>query len=441
MSIQTTTLGFTNSLQRLVWPSGADVPVTAYLWGGGGGGGGNDSAAGGPGGGGGFTEITFTVSAGDVIDVAVGGPGGGGASGRGSAAGGSAGASYVSEQIFDTRSAVSSPPVIASTNSAYVSFLNSYGIWVNPVSARDFDRSYTVNFPLTGKYTFTSSADNYADIYLDGDLVGHVPGYSATYTFDRDVTAGNHTIRIVAVNTGGPGSVALTVSGGTSYSGGRGGAAGPAGSSGGGGGGGGATVLFKNGTPVAVASGGGGGGGAGNRGISRGDAAPGSDGQAAEGITAGQNGQSHPGDGGGAGGGGGGLGGGNGGLVRDGDQGARAGAFGLSTSPAQTPNGPNAGNNLSPFYIGSVGTGGATASGGTAGAAVLVFNVPGIFVKDGPSFEPVNKIWTLVENKWEEVKIAYIKTDGVWTPIAGSFAPAFSKITGNFGINPRTAVS
>jgi hypothetical protein len=439
MAELTRSLGFTNSIQRLVWPRGNNIPVTAYLWGGGGGGGGNDSGIGGAGSGGGFSKVSFFVNEGDVIDVAVGGAGGGGASRQSSAPGGSAGASIVSQQIFDTRSAVTSPPVIASTNTAYVSFLNTYGVWVNPTSARNFDRSYVVNFPFTGVYTLTTSCDNFAEIYIDDAFIGTAPGFKDTYALTATVDAGNRILRIIAVNTGGPGSVAVTINGGTSYSGGRGGRAGPSGSSGGGGGGGGATVLLRNGVPVAIAGGGGGGGGAGNRGTRNGDSAPGTAGHSGTGINAGQNGQQKSTDGGGGGGGGGGDRGGNGGFVRDGDQGAFAGAFGISLGEnTDNPANQNAANRNNEFYVGSVGSGGSTASNGTSGYAVLTFDVPGIYVHGGTSFQPVQQAWIKNNDVWQEIRGTYIKINDIWVPVQGSQAPDFVRISGNFGISSRS---
>jgi hypothetical protein len=419
----------------LIWPSGTDIPVTAYLWGGGGGGGGFDAQPGGSGTGGGFTEVNFSVSAGDVIEVAVGGGGFGGPNAKTGGVGGVAGASYVSGLLFDTRSATAiDGPVIASTNTAYVSFLNTYGVWVNPVSARDFDRSYVVNFPVTGIYTFTTSADNSAELFVDGIFIGVVPGFTATYTLTTAVVAGNHTIRIVAVNTGGPGSVALTIDGGVSYSGGNGGRPGASGTSGGGGGGGGATVIFKNGIPLAVAAGGGGGGGGGRN--SAGANAPGSQGQATEGEFAGQNGQNRSTDGGGGGGGGGGLAGGNGGLIVSGDSGGDAGAFGLSSSPSQNPNGLTPGGTNSQYYTGGAGQGGGPSSNGATGAAVLLFNVPGVFVHTDILFAPVKQIWAKVNEAWQPVQTTFVKSHGSWTATLDSFVPTFTTID-NFGIAPR----
>jgi hypothetical protein len=429
-------------VQRLVWPTGTNIPVTAYLWGGGGGGGGFDARPGGAGSGGGFTEANFSVSAGDVIEVAVGGGGAGGPSGATGGVGGVAGASYVSdsgaELSFNTRSAATSPPVVPSTNSAYVSFLNTYGVWVNPITAANFDRSYVVNFPSTTNYTFTASADNSATLYLDGTLIGTVPGFTSTVTLTVRIFAGNHTIRIVGVNTGGPGSVALTINGGggvdSSFSGGSGGRPGTSGTSGGGGGGGGATVIFKNGTPVAVAGGGGGGGGGGRN--SAGDSAPGSRGQAASGESAGQNGQDRTTDGGGGGGGGGGLGGGNGGLIVAGDSGANAGSFGLSSGPSQNPSGRTPGGTNNPYYRGQAGVGGGASANGSAGVAVLLFDLPGSFVHTGVSFVPIQQTWINVNGAWQPTQAVYIKNNGVWASTVDSFPPTFSP-TGNFGVAAR----
>lgn len=429
------TLGYTPGVQQLVWPSGTNVPVTAYLWGGGGGGGGFDARPGGAGSGGGFTEVSFTVSAGDVIKVAVGGSGSAGPSSARGGVGGVAGGSYVSGLLFDTRSAASSPPVVPSTNSAYVSFLNTYGVWVSPTTAANFDRSYVVNFPTTGNYTFTASADNSAKLYVDDTFIGDVPGYTATYALTTSVFAGNHTIRIVGTNTGGPGSVALTIDGGTSYSGGTGGRPGASGTSGGGGGGGGATVIFKNGVLLAVAGGGGGGGGGGRN--SSGASAPGARGQAAEGVSAGQNGQDRTTDGGGGGGGGGGLGGGEGGLIVSGDSGANAGSFGLSSSPFQNPNGRTPGGISNAYYTGSAGYGGTERNNGSAGMAILLFDTPGSFVHTDVSFEPVRQTWVKVNEAWQPTQAVYIKQDGVWVPTLDSFAPTFASTGSEIGTAGR----
>jgi len=433
--------GYTGSLQRMVWTLGNNVPVTAYLWGGGGGGGGNDSNAGGSGGGGGFTTARFTVNVGDVIEVAVGGGGGAGQSGRSSGAGGVAGASYVNDEIFNLRTASSSPAVYPQFNSAYCTFLNTNGVWVNPSSAATFDRSYTVNFPVTGNYQFTACADNSARFYVDGQEVFYADNFKSPWTVGYAVEAGNRTVRVVGTNTGGPGAVALTIGQGISYSGGRGGNSGGAGSSGAGGGGGGATVVVLNGDILSVAGAGGGAGGGGNSGAATGQSAPGTRGQGtpSEG-GAGQNGTNKDGDGGGGGGGGGGVYGGNGGIVPSGDQGGYAGVYGLSSGSYENPSGRNPGGRSNSYYRGATGLGGTNTVPGNAGYAVFEFEVPGTFVHTGESFRPVIQTYVKANNTWNAVESTYIKQDGVWVPINGSYAPSWESIPGRFGVNPRAGV-
>lgn len=433
--------GYTGSLQRMVWTQGNNVPVTAYLWGGGGGGGGNDSNRGGNGGGGGFTEVQFVINAGDVLEVAVGGGGGPGQSGAANAAGGNAGASLVVQNDFNTADNAASPPVFRQFNSAYCGFLNTYGVWVNPTSAAVFDRTYTVNFPVTGNYQFTASVDNYATFYIDGIEAFFANSYTNEYTVSIPVSAGNHSIRILGINTGGPGAVALTINQGLSFSGGRGGNAGASGSSGAGGGGGGGTVVLLNGTPIAAAGGGGGGGGGGNAGVAIGESAPGDRGQAPVGENAGQNGSNKPGDGGGGGGGGGGWGGGNGGTTPSGDSGGYAGVYGLSSGNNQNPVARTPGGASNPYYRGSIAQGGAFGGGfGGPGYAVFEFQVPGTFVHTGGSFQPVIQTYVKLNNAWQPVQSTYVKKDGVWNMINGSSAPVFGTVSGRFGINPRDGI-
>lgn len=438
MSLVVRPVGFANTLQRLVWPQGTNVPVTAYLWGGGGGGGGNDSNSGGSGGGGGFSQVSFTVSAGDTIDIAVGGGGGAGASGRGSAAGGSAGASYSVDEVFSTLDIASSPGNFRYTNGAYCSFLNQNGIWNITPSAAIFDQTVNVTFPTSGYYTFTGSCDNYATIFVDGSAVLSIPDYHYTVASSVYVSAGTRPVRLYGVNTGGPGAIGLTIVGGNSYSGGHGSAAGPSGSSGGGGGGGGASVLFLNGTEIAVAAGGGGGGGGGNVGVAVGESAPGQRGQATPGLNAGQNGQTKGGDGGGSGGGGGGWGGGNGGSAVGGDQGGYAGAYGLGYGFSANPSGRTPGGTSNQYWISGVGLGGLPTRPGTSGYAVFEFNIGGTYVHYSGSFTQTNTTWVKANGAWSPVQATYVKKDGVWSPVNGTFAPTFAALSGNWGVNPRS---
>jgi hypothetical protein len=436
--------GYTGYLQRLVWAQGDNVPVTAYLWGGGGGGGGADSNSGGSGSGAGYTQVNFVVNEGDIIEVAVGGKGTSGQSGAGNAAGGEAGASFISDFDFNTRDAVTSPPVFAQFNSAYCTFLNNYGVWVNPTSAAVFDRSWTVNFPTTGNYQFTMAADNFARCYVDGVEVFYSDNFTNPWTVGYPVTAGTRTIRIVGDNTGGPGAVALTIANsinGESFSGGRGGNSGPSGSSGAGGGGGGATVIILNGTAIAAAAGGGGGGGGGNSGAATGGSAPGPNGQAAPGDNAGQNGTNKAGDGGGGGGGGGGWGGGQGGTCPGGDQGGLAGSYGLgSGTVVANPSGRTAGGTSNQYWRNAGQGGTANGGNGTTGYAVFEFDVSGLFVHVNGVFNPVNETYVKANGVWNQVRSAYIKQGGAWLPVNGSITPQFENVVDRFGVNPRSGV-
>lgn len=437
-------LGYSGSLQRLVVPENFGASITAYLWGGGGGGGGGPDASvsGGRGGGGGYSVVNFTVSDGDVIEVAVGGGGERGYVGGG-ARGGNAGASYVPIVFNSAVPPSGQPEVYRYTNGAYCSFLNIYGVWGASTYETTFDRTYTVYFPTTSTYTFTASCDNYGTIFLDGFSILDIGGYTQTYTTSFTVDAGYHTVREYGVNIGGPGALALTITGSAtlSYSGAYGGYSGGSGSSGSGGGSGGATVLLLNGTAIGVAGGGGGGGGAGRFGSNLPNAnAPGPRGNQIAGTNNGQNGQNFSGDGGGAGAGGGGYGGGNGGLTAGneitGEAGSNGGNYGTST---ENPSGTTPGGTGNLYYPGVAGRGGTQNTTGYPGYAAIEFNVYGSYIKDSGTYQAIQKTWVKHNSAWQEVQKTYIKDNGEWKPIQGSVAPNFSTVAGYFGIDARSA--
>jgi hypothetical protein len=436
-------VGYTGVVDEIVWPSGLgdNVGVTAYLWGAGGGGGGNDSATGGRGSGGGFSTCNFTLNEGDNIKIAIGGPGGPGATGVRGYGSGTAGASLTSGPLFTTRQG-SDPPAFAKFASAYGTFLNTYGVWESNTTAGIFDRTYVINAPLSANYTFTMSSDNIARCFVDGTERFRSDSYVEPYQAIISLSAGLHTVRIYAVNTGGPGSVALTINGGFSYSGARGGDAGPSGTSGAGGGGGGATVLLLNDVIVAVASGGGGGGGGGNRNPAPGENAPGQRGQALPGITAGQNGANKNGDGGGGGGGGGGFQGGNGGLADGGDIGGGAGSNGQGYSingPVFNSQTQSSAGSTYPYYSGERGRGGDARQSGTAGYAVLSFLLKDISVKYNGQWQDAQKKWVKVGGVWQPISDIYVKQNNQWQPTRSVFAPVFNTYPSLFGIVSREA--
>ena len=440
MATVTRFLGFTNGAQRLTW-TGPPGTIYAHLWGGGGGLGGSDAFGGGNGTGGGYAFNSFTVVDGDVIDVAVGGPGSNGASSARGSGGGAAGAGLTGGLLFNSRTTSASPPVGVYFDSNWGSFLNTYGIWeAGSAGFTNFERTYLVNFPSTTTYTFTFSVDNYGDVTVDGATVISLSGsspsnYNRSYQTTVTVLAGLRTLRIRGVNTGGPGSVALTIASGNVLSGGRGGNPGPAGTSGGGGGGGGATGILLNTNILAIAAGGGGGGGGGRFGA--GQSAPGPQGQANSGIYPGQDGQDHPSDGGGGGGGGGGFAGGNGGAVSGGDAGALAGAFGLSSAPGENPSGVNPGGRSNQYYASGVAQGASELQPATAGYAAIVIETTGINVHNGGQFVPVQQSYVNTAGTWQPVKALWVKESGIWKPVAGSLPPVFGTVPNTIGVNSR----
>jgi hypothetical protein len=457
--------GYTGTLQQITWTQGDNVPVTAYLWGGGGGSGGSSysgAAIGGAGGGGQFSQVNFTINNGDVLEVAVGGPGQGGDNYSTSAAGGSPGASLLVSEIFNTRTAtpVSGPggPVLPQFNSRYCTFLNVNGVWINPSSAGVFDKTYSVTFPESGNYQFQASADNSAKFYFDDTEVFTAFDYGTTYEIGYPVTAGTYNLRIVGTNTGGPGAVALTITRGSSYSGGRGGNSSTESiiwaitqASGGGGGGGGGTVLILNNTVIGVAGGGGGGGGA-SWATGSGQSAPGSSGQATPGQTAGQNGTTPlnytivNGSGGGGGGGGGGAAGGNGGYTPQAGV-SSAGSYGGGLGIVSNPAGRLPGGTDNQYWVPSVGYGGrqraygpSETGNGVSGYAMFVFDVNGIWVnQSGQGWQQTRDAYAKVNNTWNKVQGVWIKEAGVWEPVISSYAPDWVPISGRYGINPRAA--
>jgi hypothetical protein len=449
MATTTRFLGFTNGTQRLTW-AGPPGTIYAHLWGGGGGWGGNDAFSGGNGTGGGYAFNSFTVVDGDVIDVAVGGPGGNGISNNRGYGGGAAGASLVANSLtFDTRTTAISPPVGVYFDPNWGSFLNTYGVWeASTAGAVNFERTYSVNFPTTGLYTFTFSVDNYGDVSVDGVIVISLAGksranFTTSYQTTVNISAGFHNIRVRGVNTGGPGSIAVTIAGGVTLSGGRGGSPGPTGSSGGGGGGGGATGILLNNTILSVAGGGGGGGGGGR--ISGGQSAPGNRGQASAGVYAGQDGRDHPSDGGGGGGGGGGWAGGNGGSVSGGggeveDGGGLAGSFGLGKAPSENPSGRNPGGRNNQYYKSGVAQGASASQPATAGYAAIVIETTGTNVHDSGQFLPVKQTYIKDSGIWKPVSALWVKDGGIWKSVAGSVPPVFGLIPDTIGVNSRPFV-
>lgn len=458
MPARSRTIGYCGSaLELTVYPLTAEAQVTAYMWGGAGGGGGGDgSRSGGNGTGGGFAIATMGAVTGDVLRLFIGGGGGGGAGATRGGGAGTAGSSYIGREVFGTRNLVGQFGLVARTLSyAWSSFMNANAVWL-PYDAGSVDVTTTISVPSTGNYELQGQCDNAAVFYIDGNTVLTTDGYGgAPNTAVVALTSGNHTLRIIGTNYGGPAGVAFTITSGDSFSGAPGGNAGPAGSSGAGGGGGGATLILLNDLIAGVAGGGGGGAGAGNTGAN-GQDAPGSTGQTTTGYN-GQSGQNQPGDGGGGGGGGGGWdgadgGGGNGGLAGSGDVSGFAGGNGLSYSNAGAggnPNGRIPGGNTDSNYVsgtalggfgGYKGSRGANGQAGGNGYAVIYLTVPGVFVHDASGgWVATEEVYVKVNGVWETVNAIYIKRNGEWIEASGDGTTNFLSIPGFFGVVARPA--
>ena len=453
-------IGYSGSaLELTLYPLTNDAQVVAYLWGGGGGGGGGDGGRpGGNGTGGGFSAVTLLGNnTGDQLRLFIGGGGGGGGIGGG-AGGGTAGASYIGREVFNTRNLVGQFGLVARTLSyAWSSFMNAYAVWL-PYDAGTVDVTTTISIPATGNYELQGQCDNAAVFYIDGAVVLTTPGFQgAPNSTVIALSSGNHTLRIIGTNYGGPAGVAFTIGNGDSFSGGAGGRSGPSGSSGAGGGGGGSTVLLLNGSVAGVAAGGGGGPGAGING-SVAVNAPGSTGQSASDYN-GQAGQNHPSDGAGGGGGGGGLspsgygfgGGGNGGFCGSGDTAGTPGANGLSFSNvnlASNPIGRLPGGTPDINYRSNTAMGGfggyqwSSASGqpGDNGYAVIYMTVPGVFVHNNTGgWVATEEIYAKVNNVWQTVNTIWIKRNGNWIEAAGDGTTNFLPTEGFFGVVSRPA--
>lgn len=364
--------------------------------------------------------------------------------------------------IFDTRSAVASPPlsiptfIVDSTN-IYSNLMFDFGMWEAEPKATSCSRTYTnVYFPYTGVYQVEMSAANTATLTIDGTPVYTTPGsdsYSTAYTTDVTVSQGYHTVSFSASfsQTALPSAgVAIVIS--KSWSGATGGLAGPVGTSGGGGGSGGCTTLVlnprtPNETLIAVAVGGAGGGGAGNSDGGIGEAtAPGPRGQTAAGVSSPQTGQNQgdlyqDGGGGGAGGPGGPGGAGLNGYSSEGDAYGQAGSVGLSyLNPIATGTVVNP-TSLTvafqgPYYdlLPGVGQGGGPGSlQGNNGGAVFIFTSFGPRVKTAGGWQEVKTIFVNVNGEWKQIDGMYVNDAGVWEPVVGTFVPTFESQADDWG--------
>jgi len=108
---------------------------------------------------------------------------------------------------------ISDTTIARSTNANYNDFLNQYGVWLKNTSAATFDKTVNVYFPKTANYIITGCSDNSGAVYIDGVLKLGIGDLANTYNASVAVTAGMHSVRLLGVNSGGPGSMAVTIEG------------------------------------------------------------------------------------------------------------------------------------------------------------------------------------------------------------------------------------
>lgn len=115
------------------------------------------------------------------------------------------------------------------TNNAYNAFLNSHGVWAafgnpaRPLNARTavnpYDRTWVVNFPVSGNYLFQAAWDNAGSISVDGvSMISRFTGDdSGTFQTVTEATkyieAGFRNVRMYADNYGGPASISCLITG------------------------------------------------------------------------------------------------------------------------------------------------------------------------------------------------------------------------------------
>ena len=167
--------------------------MLAVAGGGGGGAGLSLNLAGGGGGGGGSggyqTSQNVPVIPGETLTVVVGN--------------GGTKATAISGQVYVT------------SDSAWSSFLNTYGVWVSsdgvsPVGVPvTFSRMWVA--PYSGSYTLQLSTDNAGSVSIDGTSIGSYSDYATVASFGFSANQGNRVVSVTATNYGGPGGIAAAI--------------------------------------------------------------------------------------------------------------------------------------------------------------------------------------------------------------------------------------
>ena len=101
--------------------------------------------------------------------------------------------------LFDSRyPPAQGAPVVPASSGAWNEWMNKHAVYTGDSNA-DFDRTYTLTFPITGTYEFKGSVDDSGWVDLDGSQI-FVPGGFADQPRVQliDVAAGVHTIALHA---------------------------------------------------------------------------------------------------------------------------------------------------------------------------------------------------------------------------------------------------
>jgi hypothetical protein len=214
------------------------MPGSDYVGGGGGSYGGSGFSGGG--GGGGSASVIFVNGTAKVVAAGGGGGGGGGqfspgqnnlgtpgtagttqggngqsrGGGDGAGGGGGGGGQSLFVLTWSTLDLLSTAGYFRVTNPNYGNFLNTYGVW-NVASSSNFDQTIIINFPSSGYYTVSGSCDNSGALLLDGAQVLSIDGFAGDPNISTFyATGGNHSVRLIGVNTGGPAAYGATITGG-----------------------------------------------------------------------------------------------------------------------------------------------------------------------------------------------------------------------------------
>jgi len=241
--------------KTFIMPAGFESNVTIHCWGAGGGG-----TIGASGGGGGYASTLAQIPAGAVVRLQIGQPGTNGDRRTGGLGGthpsytryrgGSAGSAY--DEDWDTGAGgggggasavvVDNSPVCVGAGGggaggpgddsnagnpgnpggvypgsatdiypvtlsyAWCQFMNDYAVW-GPFSPF----TTTINFPVTGTYTFAFAVDNFGNVQVDGVQVVSSSNFTSVTYGNVTINSGNRTVRVFATNTGGPAGVAVRI--------------------------------------------------------------------------------------------------------------------------------------------------------------------------------------------------------------------------------------